>query len=211
MRLFSATLLLSTLFAATTIAAERPIPISRSFFNSAKVAFESHAEAKPFGSWLQLTLNVKYAKPIFDGINKLYKGALKTRGEAHITVITPPEFDQTLSKKLTMKEIEAIAKKHHIQRAQFSLKCVGRARTVLKGSTRADSVYFLVAKSNDLRNIRWAVWRAYVKKGGDPSTFNPDAFWPHVTLGFTTRDMFPEDGIYKGYNTCWKQLKAVKY
>lgn len=200
---FSATLCL-TLLATVVTAADRPIPLSSSIHQTSRIAFASFSTPKPFGSWLQQTLNFNTVKPIFEGLKKMHRGNLQSRAEAHITVITPPEFDKVLSKRLTIKQIEAIAKRHHIQRASFQVKCLGRGRA------NGDTVYFIVTKSRDLENIRWAVWRAYKQKGGDPALFDPEAFWPHITVGFTKRDLFPEDGVLKGVNSCWKSIKETK-
>jgi len=207
MRLLPATVLFSL---AAIVNAERPIPLSKSIYDTGRIAFHSFSKPSPFSTWLQQTVNYRPIALIYTVLNKLHRGQLKNRGEAHITVITPPEYDHVLSKKLHIREIEAIAKKHRIQHAKFDVKCLGRGRAVLKGSTKMDTVYFIKVESKHLEQIRHAVWRAYVSKGGEPSHFDPELFWPHITVGFTNRDMFPEDGVYKGMNACWKQLKVVK-
>ena len=44
------------------------------------------------------------------------------------------------------------------------------------GSAKRDNkkTYFLIVESQKLRKIRMAIHRAFVKKGGDPSDFDPD-------------------------------------
>jgi len=58
-------------------------------------------------------------------------------------------------------------------------------------------------------DIRREIQKLYVKKGGVGALFEAEAFWPHVTVGFTYRDMFLEDGVFKGHNSCFGRVEMV--
>jgi hypothetical protein len=182
--------------------------LSKKAADPSKIPFEPKVGAKPFTNYLQQTLDFSLFKPLFDAVNKTVSVPLQSRGEAHITVITPPEFDGILSKAgVTMQEINDIALKHRIQELEYKPRCVGRDKLTLKEGK--DEVYNVVVSAPKLEAIREDVFDVYVAKGGEPSLFDPKAFWPHITLGFNIRDAFPEDGVYKGVNSCWAKLNLV--
>jgi 2'-5' RNA ligase len=189
------------------------LKLSTNFYRSDLVKFQSNSGPKPFQSWLQQTLDYTYVKPLFDQIQAIVKKPLKNRGEAHITVVTPPEFDQVLKPVgITMDDINRLANKLWIQRAEFKVKCVGRARTRLNNYENGDvdEVYFIVVESEDLLKIREEIQKMYISKGGEPALFAARAFWPHVTVGFTTRDMFLQDGVWKDTNACWADVALFR-
>ncbi len=120
---------------------------------------------------------------------------LKNRGEAHVTTITPPELS-VLSRRLPASSIEATARARGIQAARIIPKCIGI------GTSGRDRTFYLVVESTDLVAIRQAVLDEYVQKGGAASDFAPSNFQPHVTLGFTSRDLFESDGVKKSVESC---------
>lgn len=127
--------------------------------------------------------------------------SLQHRGEAHITVITPPEM-KILRKKISGKEIQALAERMDLQKSAYQLLCVG------KGQSKEDATYYAVIESDRLFQIRKAVHLLYTSKGGKAGDFNPDQFYPHVTLGFTKKDLHLEDGIIKDASSCIYSLRA---
>ena len=58
--------------------------------------------------------------------------------------------------------------------------------------------YFVVVQSEDLISIRKKIQDSFVGKGGDKNDFNPLNYFPHITLGFTKRDLHESDGVIKG-------------
>ncbi|KAJ2163183.1 hypothetical protein GGF46_000113 [Coemansia sp. RSA 552] len=178
--------------------------------NSAQVPFSNHSDSRPLGSYLQQTLDFAPFRDLFDRLNTS-NGALQTRGEAHVTVISPPEFDKVLKPAgVTIKEIEDIARQADIQRARLAPVCLGRFSGPLPDPTTAAdngtfTLFSLVVADpfNDLLRIRRQVSRLYREKGGQGALFQPERFWPHVTIGFDRRDLFVEDGIFKGANYCY--------
>ncbi|KAL1918389.1 uncharacterized protein VTP21DRAFT_3049 [Calcarisporiella thermophila] len=207
-----------TLFAAPTenfqshlgIILQGPaISIPTQIHETAEVPFLPHADINsPFGSWLGQNINFSYIKPVFDQLNSTAQ-PLISRGEAHITVITPPEFDNVLAKtNLTIEEINGIAEQLEIQKQNFEILCLGRIKLLTKEGE--DIVYQIIVKSPGLIEIRKEVFQLYIKKGGEGALFDPEAFWPHITVGFTQRDLFIEnDHVFKGANVCWRPISEV--
>lgn len=164
------------------------------------VPFIKHEEKGPFKSYL--TMNLAYPefakiRESFEAKNHLH---LDNRGEAHITVVTPPEYDKVLSKKISIKEIDDLAEKMKIQDSTYKKVCVGKGSAKIEG--KEQSTYFVVVHSDRLFEIRKAIQDLYVSKGGKAQDFNADAFFPHVTLGYTKRDLHAEDGVIKDASAC---------
>lgn len=151
-------------------------------------------------------MNINFApvKELFNQINQeVTLNKKKARTEAHITVITPVEFRNVLEPVgLDINEINRIALNNNIQKSQFDVICIGKAERESK------STYYLVIKSEDLLKIRREVFKVYIAKGGVPSRWDPELFYPHITIGYTDRDLHLEsDGVYKGINSCWRKIQ----
>lgn len=169
----------------------------------------THTEDRPFGSYLTMNLNFEAAQGLFRQLDKRLDGSLDKKGartEAHITVITPVEYDQVLKSRIKIEEIHAIAKKREIQKSGFEAVCMGRARS----SDAKKETYFLVIKSEALLSVRREVFRRYRSRGGDPSRFDPELWYPHITIGYTAGDLHLErDGVRKGRNACWQPIDVL--
>jgi len=182
----------------------------RPALTTANVPFQSHSGTQPFQSYLVQTIDFQFVKPLYDQIQQTLPYPIQTRGEAHITVVTPPEFDKVLSPVgITMADIDRIALKHRIQNTKMTPKCIGSARTRLDGHPNLDEVYFVVMDAPHLLPIRKDIQKLFLSKGGSGALFEAEAFWPHVTVGFTYRDMFIEDGVFKGMNSCIAKVTVV--
>lgn len=121
---------------------------------------------------------------------------LKHRGEAHLTLITPPEL-KVLKQKLSEKEIVQFLQSQNIEKLSYKPTCVGRSQL----SSRAKT-YYVVVDSEKAYEMRHRLHSLYTQRGGNPASFDPEEFYPHVTLGFTERDLHLEDGIKKDASTC---------
>jgi 2'-5' RNA ligase len=115
-------------------------------------------------------------------------------GEAHITIITPPEFE-VLKSKLSMQEMNAIAGRYDIQLSRLMILGLGSAKIKIAG--QEESTYFLIVDSYELRTIRQMIFYEFTRRGGDRSRFDPTWFFPHITIGYTKRDLHESDGIIK--------------
>lgn len=164
--------------------------------------FLAHSGSGAFDTYLTMNLPFAPIETLWKSLEKAVETTLKNRGEAHITVVSPPEFTGVLSKVLTIQEINEIATSLRIQTSRFKAVCVGRAQVVLEGKT--EQTYYVVVQSEDLLNIRRAIFRKYCTKGGEPSLWDPEHFYPHITVGFTKQDLHEEgNGVRKGTNSCF--------
>ena len=177
--------------------------VSSDIFN--QVSFIPHRG----GAWQNyLTMNVRFPPVVnlFAQLLVRLRKTLTNRGEAHVTVITPKEYmDVMQEKKVTMDEIDAIAKASAIQHSKFEPLCLGRGVAVLNNKT--EETYFVVVRSANLVSIREKVVNLFVSKGGDRESIS--SYYPHITVGYTKRDLFEQDGVIKDLKSCWAKIIVV--
>lgn len=128
---------------------------------------------------------------------------LKTRGEAHLTVITPPEFD-LIKDKVSMAEIDEIANRANLAGAKIEEICIGRGDKLQ--NAKELRAYFVVVRSAVALEVRREIEKLYRARDGRKA-FSADRFYPHVTLGFTDRDLHESDGVIKDRRACDKRFK----
>lgn len=165
-----------------------------------QMEFIAHEEDTPFGSYLAMNLPFAPFADLKQQVEKEFNVKLKNRGEAHITVITPPEFKNELSLSLNINAISNFARQFNIQKVNFKPICVGQASLVVDG--KKESVFYVVVDAPELHELRMRI-----KQMAPASEFNPELFFPHITLGFTKRDLHYEDGIKKDESTCVALVK----
>lgn len=134
--------------------------------------------------------------------------SLKNRGEAHVTVLTPPEF-KALQGKISIQEINEIAKKNSFSPADLSFLCLGRGELVDKELPEKKlETFFIVVKSEKLEKIRSEIEDLFKKRQEKLSSLDPvqkfsaSPYYPHITLGFTDRDLHESDGVIKDRRSC---------
>lgn len=162
--------------------------------------FIEHSEAKPFQSWLGMNLEYQPFEKLRKELQSYLTTELTNRGEAHITVISPIEFDQVLSKKISIQRINEIANQLNIQESDLTAICLGKGNKEL--NQKIESTYFVVVKSENLLRIRKKIQTEFESLGGKKDAFNAELYHPHVTLGFTKRDLHFEDGVVKNEASC---------
>ena len=195
-------LLLAMLLISTAIAQD--LKLSSKIYQNKDLPFISHQGSGDFENYLSMNINYSPVKELLkQWVNKLGK-PLKNRGEAHITVITPIEFSGTLKRLVTQEEIDQMAINRNIQGSSFDVTCLG------SGKAGRDATYFIVVESSDLLEIRKDVQKLFVHRGGDPLAFDPSSFHPHITLGFTSRDLHQADGVVKDKRSCLNVIEIVK-
>ncbi len=166
-----------------------------------------------------MVMNVKYA-PIQSlrsqletalGIKLDYLKKMNPNGEAHVTVITPVEFDKILKlapAKLTLQEINDIAQSYDIQESKLNILGMGSGKKIIDG--KIEETYFVIVDSLELRNIRQQVYYKFLRRGGDAKAFDPTWFFPHITVGYTKRDLHEDDGIIKNIKHSYDQRFMLK-
>ena len=168
------------------------------------VPFISHINDPSYGNeyWLGMNIDNNAITVIREKFESEHPGlVLKNRSDSHITVITPPEYESILKPYLSPEAIDSIAESADIQQSHFKVICYGRGVAYDKDKQLL-ATYFLVVKSPDLIKVRKKIFDAYVKNGGEPSRFDPQSYTPHITIAFTSRDLFESDGVYKQKNSC---------
>lgn len=180
--------------------------ISIEFLNTSAIPFQPHTAAG-FGSYLVMNLNNSYLKPLIAELNATNSFSLRTRAEAHITIISPPEFNFALNSVLTMEDINQIALEAEIQSSKFEIVCLAKQSQFDPKLSKRSAVFNLIVESPALLAIRNSIQARYEEKGGEASNFDAQRFYPHITLAFEEHgDWFPEDQVFKTKRTCISKI-----
>ena len=175
-----------------------PLKVSASAFDGSQQNFV------PQKNYVSMPLPFAPFAQLFEQLSGSVPEKLISRGEAHVTVLTPPEFDQ-LKARMSIDEINAIALALGIQNVEVKPFCLGRGDAIIEG--KREQTYYVVVAAEGLRKIRRAVAAEFVKRGGSAAAFDSEHFHPHVTVGFTKRDLFDQDGVLKNQKSCVRSLK----
>ncbi len=176
------------------------VTLSRQVYRTEDEVFIPHRGEGPFDSYLAMTIPYEPIKDLYTELQTLLGRRLKNRGEAHITVVTPPEYQSILKHHLSMEQIEALALRMQIQSQPFKVICLGRAEARIE--RRMEETFYVVVKSPGLLKVRQAIARAYIAAGGAPDVFNPLAYHPHITVGFSRNDIHEDQGVKKDSRSC---------
>jgi 2'-5' RNA ligase len=177
------------------VSAQTELTIPTAIYQNQEEIFYYHDNA--------MVMNITYA-PIKNLRQKLnqalgkdldYFKTWNENGEAHITLVTPDEYFNVLKSKLSMREIEAIAERYEIQSSKINVLGIGSGKVSLDG--KDEETFFVIVDSADLRLIRQMIFYEFTRRGGDRSAFDPTWFFPHITIGYTKRDLHEADGIIK--------------
>jgi 2'-5' RNA ligase len=195
-------------FVSLPSSAAVPAPLATYTLSSAvhqtrKLAFEAHVGPGEYDTWLQTTLPFGPIEVLRKQIEKNESTILQHRSEAHITVLTPPEWN-VLKRVLKIEKLNAQFGKR-LQRASFEALCLGKFSLQVEGKN--ESTYYVVVRSPELVKIRKELQELFVAGGGKPTEFDPLSFFPHITVGFTSRDFHLSDGAAKDARTCVANLE----
>jgi hypothetical protein len=174
--------------------------------NASGEAFQKHVGPGAMDTYMVMTVPYLPTSLVRQQLEKWLPRALKNRGEAHITVITPPEAT-ALKGFVDISEMNDIAIAMQIQNTRFYPACIGRGAAALNG--KIEQTYFVVVSAPNLVEIRRAIERLYIARGGNPANFVADHYFPHITLGFTARDLFEQDGVIKDRSSCVAPLSLL--
>lgn len=184
------------------------LTLKSSLLDGTSVKFLKFEGKGPFDSYLTMNLPFPPAAGLFKQVLVQEKTQLTNRGEAHITVITPVEFWNILKPQgVSMKEINKIAEDMKIQSSRFQPLCLGYGKATVDGNS--ERTFYIVVASDDLINIRREIQKLFISKGGSESAFVPTNYYPHVTIGFTKRDLHESDGVIKDAKSCVNDLQIV--
>ena len=146
-------------------------------------------------SYISLDLEYPEYQQTLNRLDVFLGTKLINRAEAHITVITPPEFT-----KLTAKaSAETIHQEWEAWKAKtFTKVCLG------EGSLKELKTYYVVVEAPEL-----LTFREYLKNKYAVDDFKLSVFYPHITLGFTEKDLHFEQGVIKDQKSCPKKLQHL--
>tara|TARA_R110000868_G_scaffold202649_7_gene450369 strand:+ start:799 stop:1401 length:603 start_codon:yes stop_codon:yes gene_type:complete len=181
--------------------------IDKSVYATGQLAQLEHSGQGRFDSYLSMDIPFEPVEKLFDFLKTKTGLNLTSRGEAHITVVTPIEYFDVLKKHLSIADINKIAKKMKLQSSKFEIICLGQGSKEI--DKHLEQTFYLVVKSSDLIKIRTEIRQAYIKNGGDRSDFDPNSYYPHITLGFTKRDLHESDGIIKNEKSCMSNVSVL--
>lgn len=178
---------------------KKELVISKKVLDVHKEPFCRHED------YLALTVPYEPVRKLHRRLEKLTGFKLFNRGEAHVTVITPSEYE-ILKETISMEELEDIALREKIQEADLELVCVGEGRIEDNGNKKR--TYYIVVKSERLMRIRERVEKIFRARGGREEGFVASRFYPHITVGFTDEDLHYEQGVIKDRRSCRYPLKV---
>ena len=163
------------------------------------VPFVKHEKSETY-----LAMNLRYEpfKEFLEKVDRFTYRPVHGLNEAHITIITPNEFQDDLSQLLTIQEIEEISEKLNLQQSTYKPICLGKGSLLEK--EKYFEAYFIVVESEAFLKIRKQIAELYKKRGG--KKFDPLNYHPHIDLGFTDRDLDEKDGVIKDSKACMKTL-----
>ncbi len=137
------------------------------------------------GTYIAIPLKLDAFAAAYANAQAAAGSKLKNRGEAHMTVVTPPEM-QSLDKSSRAKFLEQLNGIDWTQKIITPI-CLGRGFSDLDG--QRESTYFIVVDSPAVNAVR--------------EKFGLKHFFPHITLGFSKRDLHFEDGVVKDRKSCF--------
>ncbi len=190
-----------TLTSLSIHSADLKLDLSDDIYKNEQVEFIAHS------NYVAINLNYAPVESLLNQLKEELKLKLLSRGEAHITLITPIEFNKALAQKLKISELNELAKEMDIQDSSFEVICLGRGEKVIRDEK--ESNFFVVTKSDKFLEYRKKVEELFIKKGGKEGLFLPDHFYPHITVGFTKRDLHENDGVIKDAKSCYASLNMV--
>ena len=162
--------------------------------------FQSHDE------WVGLPLAFAPVEQVRKDLEKMIGKTLQHRGEAHVTVITPPEW-RTLSQYIKMDVLDKLVVKEKMMSVKLKVKCLKKVTATIKGKT--EESWFIAVDAPELKEYRNQAWRLYVGAGGLPEDFNWKRWSPHITVGYTSQDLHDEDKVSKEKADCVIPLKTI--
>ncbi len=196
------TLFLLLVVSASAFAA--PFTLSKAAFDNHAVPFLPHIGSAPMSNYLAMNLRFEPFNALREQVEQRLGVKLKQRGEAHITTVSPVEYDNALRAKISINDINILAARRRIQTTPYSVVCVGRGRALIEG--KEAYTYFAVVSAPGLVALREDIAQVFARRGGSPKAFSPRYFYPHVTLGFTDRDLHDTDGVIKDRRSCWENI-----
>ncbi|MCJ8344814.1 hypothetical protein MJH12_04685 [bacterium] len=169
------------------------------------MAFVSHINPKSYyGTYLIHNVSLPSLQKLKNSIEIIKDLKLKSRGEAHITVLTPPEFNQIKKShpNFSMEKVHDLIK-DRMQSLKWRSLGIGHQKGKNYKGIYSE-VFFLVIESKDLRELRYEIKETFQLSD---QSFNPDLQDFHITIGYTLSDLH---NIDKGIGTLDYEVSMIK-
>lgn len=180
------------------------LKVSANVLNNEVLEFIPHVGPadKPFETALAMNVQYEPIQQLKDKLQSSFKQNFNIftgwnkNGEAHVTTVTPVEYHYKLRPYVTPSRMNEIALELNIQGSDLEVLGLGRGTTILDG--KKEDTYFVIVRSENLLRIRRAIHKEFVKSGGKRSDWDPEHFYPHITIAYTgIRDLHESDGVLK--------------
>ncbi|MCI5209936.1 MAG: hypothetical protein D3910_14330 [Candidatus Electrothrix sp. ATG2] len=149
-------------------------------------------QSKHYGTYLVHNVNYEPILRLKKKIEKIRGLQLTDRGEAHITLLTPPEHDRikAFNSDYSMHKVEELVSSS-LQFCDWEAIGVGSAKG-MNFEGKETEVFFIVIESKELRDIRRRVAKAFELP---KRIFDPQSQDFHITIGFVVSDLYniPKD------------------
>lgn len=177
-------------------------------FSISNEAFRgSNEKFLPQENYLAMALPYPPMRSLFEHLSARSEiGILRSRGEAHITVITPPEY-QVLREKMSIMQINQIAQELSLQATKIEPICIGVGRAMV--DKKEEQTFYVIVKAPALIELRQKVAQLFVDQGGRAESFNAGHYFPHITVGFSKVDLHENQGVIKDQASC-RYLIAIQ-
>lgn len=176
-----------------------PLTLSSNIYHSPKLVcgYSQHTQCH----YLALQLPFEPINILRQQLENQLKRPLKHRQEAHITVLSPTEY-QAIQSQISINDLYTIIQPLEYAESWFEVICLGRSKAQLD-NFEADTFY-LVIQSLLLTQLRQQIFLAIKKKDEKENTFHPFNYYPHITVGFSHQDLHPENHfITKDKRNCF--------
>ncbi len=174
--------------------------VNSSLLNNQSMPFVSRSNALAmnieYGPIVKLRADIKKALNLKADLNFLT--AWEPAGEAHITVITPPEATKLFAeseKYISKMRIDEIANENKIQQSDLKFLGIGSGKKQIDDCL--EQTFYIIVASKNLLDIRRQIYKEFMLNGGSKDNFDPYGFYPHITIGYTARDLHESDGVIK--------------
>lgn len=176
-------------YAATAkVVTADPAKLSDKIFSATPTPLTKQVPFVGHGDYYAVAVALPPAQALLTQLNTflgLPGAGLKNRGEAHITALTPAEFSVLRKRPNGLETINRIASAVKLQSAPWTPVCIGVG---VSAKEKALQTYYVVVDSPPI-----AAFRAQLAKDLGAFEDPADPYHPHITLGFTGRDLFNRD------------------
>lgn len=171
-------------------------------------AFIPHINPKSFyGTYLVHNVSFQAMPKLKQSIEKITQLKLIDRGEAHITILSPPEFNkiQKYYPNFSMLKVHDFVKSK-IQKIKWKTLGIGH-QSGKNHKGLFSEVFYLVVQSKELRQLRFHIMSHFQLS---KNSFNPNLQDFHITIAYTVSDLHNIDKSSKTLDSSLSMFNIFK-